>query len=95
MSEADLITAVLEHPAGFDLNMFATLGVRSAFEGDKVVYLVYKEGQYVPPDYKTLDRGWEEDFPTAREAAERFVQKRHEMQLGIDIEAALHKQSQT
>lgn len=94
MSEVDLIAAVLEHPAGFDLNMFATLGVRSAFEGDKVVYLVYKERTWSETDATTFNRGWEEMFATAREAAERFVQKRHEMQLGIDIEAALHKQSQ-
>lgn len=101
MGEAQLIAALLECSAGYDVGVLGTLGVRSAWvaaedsDEDVLAYLVYTESRFLPPDFEIFERGREEEFPTALEAAERFLQKRRELRLGRDIEAEPLKQNPT
>ena len=76
--EVDLIIRVICHPAGFDIGLFGGLiSIRSHCDGYEVAW---DEGK----EYK--------DFVTLQAAAEFFVDKRYELQLGLDIEAELMKE---
>lgn len=81
MTEIELITAVITHPAGYDVDLFATFCVRPVEDGS---YCVSYEGV-------NLKDSWEKCFTDPVEAAKYFVAKRHELQLGIDIELELMK----
>lgn len=89
MSEKELIVALLKHPAGYSADLFSMLEIRSAtsdglMQGD-IVYCVGNSCDDIVPKAER----WEEVFDTPEEAAEFFIEKRHELELGLDIEAEL------
>lgn len=84
--EIKLIKEVLKHPAGFNIGLFAALSIRSHSDGFEVAWDKAADGtdEYNKDYYK--------DFISLQEAVEFFVDKRREMQLGLDIEAELMKE---
>lgn len=84
--EIELLKKVLEHPAGFNIGLFAALSIRSHSDGFEVAWDKAADGtdEYNKDYYK--------DFSSLQEAVEFFVDKRREMQLGLDIEAELMKE---
>lgn len=82
--EIDLIKRLISHPAGFDLGLFTLLTIRSHSDGFEVAWgEVFEMNAGIGP-YK--------DFVDLQEAVEFFVDKRQELQLGLDIEAKLMKE---
>ena len=86
--EIELVYQVITHPAGYILDLFGNmLYIRSYFTEIHTEYEVVWE--------EILDGGTVVDsfkqFLDAREAAIFFVEKRCDMQLGIDIEHSLMK----
>jgi hypothetical protein len=86
--EIELIYQAITHPAGYLLSLFGNmLYIRSYFVGAtqeyEVVWEKVIEGGVVMDSYK--------QFLDAKEATIFFVEKRQEMQLGIDIESSLMK----
>lgn len=80
----------LKHPAGFDVDMGGVLCIRPITEK-------------TPPDFWEVS--WEErkesnvvvhskEFLSLRESAMFFVEKRHEMQAGLDFEAEYYKNNE-
>lgn len=81
LAEILFVEKVVTHPAGYDLDLFGMMNIRPT---DQLIWEVSWEeilDQTRCTLYKT--------FSSAREAAEFFVLKRKERQLGIDIEAQL------
>jgi len=74
--EVDLIIKIINHPAGFDVAIFGLLTIRSHCDG----YEVACEADATHKDFTNLV-----------DAAQFFVDKRHELELGLDIEAKLMK----
>lgn len=87
--EIDLIKKVLEHPAGFDLGLFVALKIRSHSDGYEVAWGKAADPQTLADEY---DKNYYKDFTDLQEAVEFFVDKRRELQLGLDIEAELMKE---
>ena len=83
--EINIIMAVIEHPAGFDIDLFAgALCIRSHSEGYEVSWEEpSKHAMHTNIPYK--------DFAELKAAVTFFVDKRHELQLGIDFETELMK----
>jgi hypothetical protein len=86
--EIELVYQVITHPAGYILDLFGNmLYIRSYFVATGMEYeVVWEEimdGATVVDSFK--------QFLDAREAATFFVEKRYDMQLGIDIEHSLMK----
>ncbi len=84
--EIDLIKKLISHPAGFNLGLFASIAIRSHSDGFEVAWDGAADGtdEYNKDYYK--------DFVDLQEAVEFFVDKRQELQLGLDIEAELMKE---
>jgi len=82
--EIDLIKRLISHPAGFDLGLFTLLTIRSHSDGYEVAWGKEFEISSGTSPYK--------DFNDLQEAVEFFVDKRQELQLGLDIEAKLMKE---
>ena len=90
--EIELVYQVITHPAGYILDLFGNmLYIRSYFTEVGTEYEVVWE--------EILDGGTVVDsfkqFLDAKEAATFFVEKRCDMQLGIDIEHSLMKGEST
>lgn len=73
--EIELITKIISHPAGYDVDLFGTFCVRPTDQGVWEVDWVDGNNK---PEYKTFD--------TAKEAAEYFVRLRIKDEIGIDFE---------
>ena len=82
--EVDFIMKIIDHPAGFDLDLFALLAIRSHCDG----YEVSWEEPYLLT--KTIMRHI--NFTDLKEASQFFVHKRYELELGFDIEERLMKE---
>jgi len=84
--EIEFVKKIISHPAGFNLGLFAELTIRSHSDGFEVAWDGAADGtdEYNKDYYK--------DFTDLHKAAEFFVDKRREMQLGLDIEAELMKE---
>lgn len=81
--EVEMLITFLSHPAGFDVGMGGTLQIRPVDEGS-------------PPTNWAVD--WEDEddnvvyeyercFPSLREAAQFFVERRRYMCNGLDFQA--------
>lgn len=85
--EIKLIIMFLSHPGGFDIDMAGILGLRPIDE-------------CCPP--QRWEVNWEEginnnlykEFDDLSSAVEFFVEKRHELELGLDFEHELWKAGQ-
>ena len=81
MTEEELVVAVITHKAGFDLDLFG--GMLCARGTEQGVFCVSWNTDAAsaggPSDQ-------EEEFKDPVEAATFFVQKRHELKLGMDYE---------
>lgn len=86
--EIDLIKKILDHPAGFDLGLFVMLKIRSHSNGYEVAWDKAADPKSLEDEY---NKDYYRDFSSLQEAVEFFVDKRHELQLGLDIEAQLMK----
>lgn len=75
--EVQLVHNLLEHPAGFDVDIAGILWVRR-YEHPK--WAVEWETSGKAADIHV------EEFDTSLEAAVYFVNKRHEMKLGLDYD---------
>lgn len=86
--EIELVYQVITHPAGYLLDLFGNmLYIRSYFVG---TYQEYEISWEEIVDGGTVMNSFKQ-FLDAREASTYFVNKRHEMQLGMDIEHSLAK----
>ena len=83
--EIIFVTKVITHPAGYDLDLFGTMCVRPT---DQLIWEVDWEESI---DGKRVEKY--KEFPTAKEAAEFFVHKRYEIQLGEDVESYFYHKS--
>lgn len=82
--EIKMLLAVIDHPAGFLIDMFGgLLYIRSTYYEWEVGWKIYLESQEV--DSHRL-------FTTSLEAVIFFVEKRHELQCGIDFEEVLMRE---
>lgn len=81
--EIDFVVKVITHPAGYDLDLFGSMCVRPTDQG---VWCVSWEENVEIEDCKFKVEEIEKCFPTAREAAEFFVKKRIQDEIGIDFE---------
>lgn len=86
--EIDLIKRLISHPAGFDLGLFVMLKIRSHSDGYEVAWEKAADPQSLEDEY---NKDYYKDFTDLQEAVEFFVDKRRELQLGLDIEAELMK----
>lgn len=77
-AEVLFVLSVLNHPAGFDLDIFGLLWVRPT---DQATFEVEWEDRV---DDKPVTR--HESFTEPLPAARYFVQKRAELRLGVDYE---------
>ncbi len=78
MTERDMMVALLKHPAGYDIDLFAMYCVRPTEDGK---FCVTYEPTGLPDP-----RNWEKCFDRPDEAVDYFLAKRQELQLGIDFE---------
>lgn len=79
--EVDLIIKVLEHPACFAVDLFTLLYIRSHCDG----YEVSWEEDGVPiSNIKCKHK----NFSSLKEAAQFFIDKRYELEMGMDFEIA-------
>lgn len=85
--EIDLIKKIINYPAGFDLSLFCLISIRSHSDGYEVAWTDDHHDDV--SDFKSPSK----DFLDLQEAVEFFVDKRYELQLGLDIEAKLMKKS--
>lgn len=77
MTEVELVLAVLTHRAGFDISIFGGMLVARSTE----------DGRFcVGSDFVFPDIVGEQVFTDPLSAAEFFVQKRHELKIGVDYE---------
>ncbi len=83
--EIELIKKVLSHPAGISLDIFGLISIRSHSDGYEVAW-----GKHYEMDTNT---GPYKDFIDLHEAVEFFVNKRYELELGLDIELELMKKN--
>lgn len=77
--EIGFVKSVIEHPAGFNLDLFRILNVRGNDQGTWEVE--YGPDGREPPRYKECE--------TSGEAAKLFCEWRRELEIGIDIEEEL------
>lgn len=77
---------ILNHPAGYDVGLFAMLSIRSHCDGYEVAWDKAADGS------DPYNKEFYKDFSDLDEAVEFFVNKRYEMELGLDIEAELMKE---
>jgi hypothetical protein len=85
--EIKLIYQVITHPAGFNIDMFGNyLGIRSHCDGYEVTWQEMMDGMVCE---------WNKEFShdEAMDAVIFFVEKRYELQCGVDIESELMKES--
>lgn len=87
--EIELIKKVLSHPAGFDLGLFVTLKIRSHSDGYEVAWEKAADPKSLEDEY---NKDYYRDFTDLQEAVEFFIDKRYELELGLDIEAKLMKE---
>jgi len=87
--EIELIKQIIEHPAGFDLGLFVALKIRPHSDGYEVAWGKAADPKSLEDEY---NKDFYRDFKTSLEAATFFVNKRYELELGIDIEAQLMKE---
>ena len=82
--EIAFIQKIIEHPAGFNLDL---LGLLSVTGNEDLTWEVEYEGGKHEKRYK--------ECRTSKEAARLFVEWRHELEIGIDIEEQLFDAKQT
>lgn len=82
--EVEFIMKIIDHPAAFDIGLLGVLSIRSHTDGYEVAW----EESYQLT--QTISR--HENFTVLREAAQFFVDKRYERELGLDIEERLWKE---
>jgi hypothetical protein len=87
--EAQHITALLKHPAGFDLGCGGMLCLRPVSEDTppskwEVDWNEWSEFDKDPP--AACPYFHHQDFDNLEDAVKFFVEKRHEMSLGLDLE---------
>lgn len=73
-----MIIALIQHPAGYDVDLFAMLCVRPTEDGKFCV--TYE------PTGRPDPRNWDKCFDRPQEAVDYFLMKRQELKLGIDFE---------
>jgi len=86
--EIEFILKVITHPVGYDLGLFGTMCVRPTDQGAWCVSwedCVYETKPGFTTQFLRVTEK-ESCFPTPREAAEFFVKKRTEIELGLDFE---------
>ena len=86
--EISLIKKILSHPAGFDLGLFVALKIRSHSDGYEVAWDKAADPKSLEDEY---NKDYYKDFTDLQQAVEFFVDKRYELELGLDIEAELMK----
>jgi hypothetical protein len=90
MSEEDLILALITHPAGYIVDLFAMLSVRGADEGLTSYEVEWDHGYgvlgHVPENAASAGPTWA-NFKDPRDAVAFFLKKREEFGLGLDLEA--------
>ena len=80
--EIQMLVALLSHPAGFDIDMGGTLCIRPIDECSP------PESWEVDWETRTSFPGMEyKEFSNLQEAVQFFVDKRHELEMGLDFEA--------
>ena len=87
-AEIDLVATLLEHPAGFDLDLFGgLLVIRSA--GSPMTSPKTIQVEWETNEGDTSQHTYVRSFPreALREAATFFIKKRHKLQLGLDYES--------
>lgn len=84
--EVILVASLLRHPAAYDVDLFGVLGIRTTDQETIEV-----EWEHLP-DESGRTKSFR-SFPKTSldEAVRFFVDKRYEMELGADIEAALFR----
>lgn len=87
--EIELIKKVIGHPAGFNLGLFVALKIRSHSDGYEVAWGKAADPKTLEDEY---NKDYYRDFTNLQEAVEFFVDKRYELELGLDIEAKLMKE---
>lgn len=80
LNEFKILKAILEHPAGFNIDIFGLIGIRSTEQGK---YIVWKEF--------SSDEWYEYEFENIKDAIEFFIELRNEHEIGVDIESKLFK----
>lgn len=103
-NEIDLVRAILNHPAGYDLDLLGLIRIRTTEENIEVEYELHDDEPYPEGclhDKCSLGGGREVklavfDFnlEDLDDAVKFFVEKRHEREIGIDIEEKLWRQEQ-
>jgi len=82
--EIKMVQTIIDHPAGFIVDLFGKmLYIRTTESNWEVTWEMLLDEQIVD-SYKA--------FTSSEEAVRFFVEKRHELQLGIDFEIALWKE---
>lgn len=81
--EIDFVVSVLTHPAGYNLGLFGTLGIRST---DQLTWEV---------EWEAIDNNHWKSFDNPVDAATFFVKFRHQHEMGLDIEAELFRKNKT
>ncbi len=92
--EVALVTMMLEHPAGFTIDVFGTMGVRGT-ENDGFEVWWDKEVSEHHQDhwrFRTGDGPWRL-YESAKRAARLFCHLRRVVELGVDIESELWRAS--
>lgn len=95
--EIDFVLKIITHPAGYDLDLFGSMCVRPTDQG---IWCVSWEQDH-PMDDSSSDPYFcmiqsrygdqviyeiEKSFPTPEKAAEFFVRKRYQKNMGLDFE---------
>jgi hypothetical protein len=82
--EVEVLTKIMQHPAGFNVDLFGGLLTLRGLPGG--VYAVSETKDAASPSYDE-----ENTFLSAREAAEFFVKRRLELRLGVDFEMEISR----
>jgi hypothetical protein len=89
--EIELLVSMLNHPAGYDLDLFGILGIRTTSDGVSVEYELHEDEEYPPGCCECSENERKIavfDFPfgSLENAVRFFVEIRHARQIGLDFE---------
>lgn len=82
-AEIKLLLEIIKHPAGYDIGLFGVMSVRST---DQLTWEV--EWEEYSSSGQSVTTHWL-SFDNPEDAVRKFVEMRHERELGLDIEAEL------
>lgn len=95
MDEFELIKAIINHPAGYDIDLFGVLQLRTTDNNTIEMHIEYHKDEEIPADVNHVGKNFDGSgyiityswpIENIDEAVRFFIKTRYEREIGLDFE---------